>query len=33
VIAKALRSSFDAVALEVKRSLRRRLARTAGLAA
>ena len=33
VVGKALRSSFDAVALEVKRALRRRLARTAELAA
>ena len=33
VVGKALRSGFETVALEVKRALRRRLARTAGLAA
>ena len=33
VVGKALRSGFEAVALEVKRSLRRRLLRTAELAA
>jgi hypothetical protein len=33
VVGKALRSGFETVALEVKRALRRRLARTAELAA